>query len=241
MMANGWTSSLPQAGSGPRADRRSWHAAGDRDVQPGGKAGRPGSSPTARTARRGCQPRARRTAQGVAGAADAVADLQGLVGDGVVGLADAAAVQVPPSRLVFDVRGAGRCSSRLPYTPAGACGGSCGVTFTARDDRAAAGGLGRWGVVQGGGLLGQGDDLLVGEVGGLDPAGDAVFGAQPGHAACLGVDLFGGVALDGPPWPEDGVGAGFGGAAERPPVAEQVPQRGGDDVGARAAGWPRRR
>ena len=71
---------------------------------------------------------------------------------------------------------------------------------------------------------GEVDDLLVGEVGGLDPAGDAVFGAQPGHAAGLGVDLGGGVALVGPAVPEDGVGAGFGGAAEGPPVAEQVPQ-----------------
>src|SRR5215472_13016431 len=85
-----------------------------------------------------------------------------------------------------------------------------------------------------GGPSSQVDDLVVGEVGGLDPAGDAVFGAQPADAAGLGVDLGGRVAHAGPAVAEDGVGAGFGGAAERPPVAEQVAQAGGDDVGR----WP---
>ena len=75
-----------------------------------------------------------------------------------------------------------------------------------------------------GGPGGQVDDVLIGEVGGLDPAGDAVFGAQPADAAGLGVDLGGRVALAGPAVPEDGVGGGFRTAAKRLPVAEQVPQ-----------------
>src|SRR5262249_49448912 len=82
-----------------------------------------------------------------------------------------------------------------------------------------------------GGPPGQVDDLLVGEVGGFDPAGDAVLGAQPADTAGLGVDLGGRVAHAGPAVAEDGVAAGFGGAAEGPPVAEQVGQAGGDDVG----------
>ena len=94
------------------------------------------------------------------------------------------------------------------------------------------------------GLSGPGgevDDVVVGQVGGLDAAGDAVFGAQPGDPARLGVDFLGGVALGRPAVPQDGVRGSLGGAAERPPVAEQVAQRGGDDVGRWAAGWPRRR
>src|SRR5690348_1010672 len=85
-----------------------------------------------------------------------------------------------------------------------------------------------------GGPVGQVDDLLVGQVGGLDPPRDAVLGAQPADAAGLRVDLGGRVALVGPAMTEDGVAAGFGGAAEGPPVAEQVAQAGGDDVGR----WP---
>ena len=47
------------------------------------------------------------------------ADLDGLVGDGVVGLADAAAEQVQPGGLVLDMRGQpGRCSLLVPNTPA---------------------------------------------------------------------------------------------------------------------------
>src|SRR5262249_35237761 len=93
------------------------------------------------------------------------------------------------------------------------------------------------GVVGGAGLggpVGQVDDLLVGEVGGFDPAGDAVFGPEPADAAGLRVDLGRGVALVGPAVTEDGVTAGFGGAAEGPPVAEQVAQAGGDYVSR----WP---
>src|SRR5262249_1372776 len=63
------------------------------------------------------------------------------------------------------------------------------------------------------------------------PAGDAVFGAQPADAAGLGVDLGGRVAHAGPAVAQDGVRGRLGGAAEGPPVAEQVPQAGGDDVG----------
>jgi len=50
-------------------------------------------------------------------------------------------------------------------------------------------------VVGGAGLGGPGgevDDLLIGEVGGFDPAGDAVLSSEPGHAAGLRVDLGGG-------------------------------------------------
>src|SRR5207248_4029990 len=91
------------------------------------------------------------------------------------------------------------------------------------------------GVVRGASLCcpgGQVDDLLVGQVGGLDPPRDAVLGPQPAHAPCLRVDLGGRVPLVGPAVAEDRVRAGLGGAAERPPVAEQIPQAGGDDVRA---------
>src|SRR5215472_11151750 len=101
--------------------------------------------------------------------------------------------------------------------------GSCGVTLSQRDDLAALAGGGLADGAERGGVFGEGDDVVVGEVGGLDPAGDAVFGPQPGHPAGLGVDVFGGVTLGRPPVSEDGVGGGFGGAAERPPVPEQVP------------------
>ena len=39
------------------------------------------------------------------------------------------------------------------------------------------------------------DDLFIGEAGGLDAAGDAVFGAEPGPPARLGIDVPGGAAL----------------------------------------------
>ena len=73
-------------------------------------------------------------------------------------------------------------------------------------------------------------DVGVGEVRGLDPAGGAGFGQEPGDAAGEGVDAGGGVAFPGPAVPQDGVGAGVGGAAEGPPVAEQVPEAGVDDL-----------
>jgi hypothetical protein len=75
--------------------------------------------------------------------------------------------------------------------------------------------------------VGEVDNVVVGEVSGLDAAGDAVFGAEPADAAGLRVDLFGGVALVGPAVAEDGVRGRLGGAAEGPPVAEQIPQAGG--------------
>src|SRR6266851_821253 len=81
-----------------------------------------------------------------------------------------------------------------------------------------------------GGVGGQVLDVVVGEVGGLDAAGGAGLGQEPGHAACEGVDGGGGVALSGPAVAQDGVGGGVGGAAEGPPVAEQVAQGGVDDL-----------
>src|SRR5215831_12537089 len=48
------------------------------------------------------------------------------------------------------------------------------------------------------GVGGQVLDVGVGEVGGLDPAGDAGLGQQPGHPAGERVDRSGGVALPGP-------------------------------------------
>jgi len=57
-----------------------------------------------------------------------------------------------------------------------------------------------------GGVGGQVLDVCVGEVGGLDAAGDAGFGEQPGHAACKRVDGRGGVACCCPAVPEHGVG-----------------------------------
>src|SRR5215470_352204 len=71
---------------------------------------------------------------------------------------------------------------------------------------------------------GQVGDVGVGEVGGLNAAGDAGFGQQPADAPGEGIDLGGGVALVGPALAEYGVAAAIGGAPECPPVGEQVPQ-----------------
>src|SRR5450755_3671531 len=81
-----------------------------------------------------------------------------------------------------------------------------------------------------GGVVGQGDDLVIGQVGGLDLAGDAAFGDQVGHAGVGVVDVGGVEAGFGPAVAEDDVAAAGGGAAECGPVAEQVPDGLGDDV-----------
>src|SRR5271165_2920642 len=77
---------------------------------------------------------------------------------------------------------------------------------------------------------GEVGDVLIGEVGGFDPPGDAGLGQQPADAPGQGVDAGGGVALACPAVPEDHIGAGIGGAPERPPVAEQVPHGRVDDL-----------
>src|SRR4029077_12494109 len=59
---------------------------------------------------------------------------------------------------------------------------------------------------------------------------DAGLGQQPADPACEGVDVGGGVAFGGPALAEHDVGGGVGGAPERPPVGEQVPHRGVDDL-----------
>ena len=81
-----------------------------------------------------------------------------------------------------------------------------------------------------GGVVGQGDDVGVGQVGDLDPLGDAAFGDEEGFAGVGGADVGGGESGVGPAVAEDDVGAAGGGAAERGAVAEQVAQALGDDV-----------
>ena len=81
-----------------------------------------------------------------------------------------------------------------------------------------------------GGVVGQGDDVLVGQVGGFDLLGDAAFGDQIGHAGVDRADGGGVEAGFGPAVAEDDVAAAGGGAAEGGPVAEQVPDAFGDDV-----------
>ena len=58
------------------------------------------------------------------------------------------------------------------------------------------------------------------------PVSDSSQDDAPGER----VDLGGGVALVGPAVAQHRVGAGVGGAAERPPVAEQVPHGRVDDL-----------
>src|SRR6185437_16826136 len=93
-------------GSGPGGRGRSWHAAGDGDVQAGGDvlAG-PARDQGWEQPIRDIAPGAGRAAQGIAGVTGAAADLEFLVGDGVVDRADGATIQVQPGRLVLDVRG----------------------------------------------------------------------------------------------------------------------------------------
>jgi hypothetical protein len=88
-------------------------------------------------------------------------------------------------------------------------------------------------------LRGEVNDLVVGEVGGLDPAWLAVLGAQQRHAACLGVDqrLVGSIpASRCPALTQDAVRGRAGGAAEGPAVAKQVTQRRVDDLMRRPLG-----
>src|SRR5436190_22586785 len=85
-----------------------------------------------------------------------------------------------------------------------------------------------------GGVVGQGDDVGVGQVGTLDPLGDAAFGDEQAFALVDRADGGGGVAASGPAVAEDDVGRAVRSAAERGTVAEQVAQALGDDVD----GWP---
>src|SRR6266542_6955986 len=73
-------------------------------------------------------------------------------------------------------------------------------------------------------------DVVVGEVSGLDPLRDAGLGQQPADAAGERVDVGGGVAFVGPAVAEHHIRAGICGAAECPPVAEQVPHGRVDDL-----------
>src|SRR5439155_18252915 len=85
-----------------------------------------------------------------------------------------------------------------------------------------------------GGVVGQGDDVGVGQVGDLDPLGDAAFGDEQAFAGVGRGDAGGGESGGGQVVAEDDVGGAGGGAAERGAVAEQVAQAVGDDV----ARWP---
>ena len=93
-------------------------------------------------------------------------------------------------------------------------------------------GLGGGGAAGPGGVVGQGDDVGVGEVGGFDLLGDAAFGDQVRHPGVDRADRGGVEAGFGPAVAEDDVAAAGAGAAERGPVAEQVPDAFGDDVHA---------
>src|SRR5271165_3188907 len=86
------------------------------------------------------------------------------------------------------------------------------------------------GAAEGGGVGGQAGDVVVGQVGDLDAAGDAALGDQPAQPLVGGGDAGGGEALAGPAVAEDDVAAAIRGAAERRAVAEQVAQALGDDV-----------
>ena len=55
-------------------------------------------------------------------------------------------------------------------------------------------------------MVGQGDDVGVGQVGGLDPLGDAAFGDEEGFARVDRADVGGGVSGAGPAVAEDDVG-----------------------------------
>src|SRR4029077_4433862 len=81
-----------------------------------------------------------------------------------------------------------------------------------------------------GGVVGQGPDVDIGQVGGLDPLRDAAFGDQQGFAGVDRADVGGGGPGAGPAVAQDDVAAAGGGAAACGAVAEQVPQALGDDV-----------
>src|SRR6266536_382454 len=72
-----------------------------------------------------------------------------------------------------------------------------------------------------GGVVGQGGDVGVGQVGDLDPFGDAAFGDELAFAGVGRGDVGGGDPGGGPAVAEDDVAAAGGGAAERGAVAEQ--------------------
>src|SRR6185437_9011842 len=84
------------------------------------------------------------------------------------------------------------------------------------------------------GVVGQGPDVVIGQVGGLDPLGDAAFGDEQGFAGVDGADVGGGEPGAGPAVAQDDVGGAGGGAAAGGAVAEQVAQALGDDVDR----WP---
>src|SRR6185437_10903516 len=96
--------------------------------------------------------------------------------------------------------------------------------------RACGGGGEPLGAAGPGGVVGQGPDVGVGQVGGLDPLGDAAFGDQQRFAGVDRADVGGGESGAGPAVAEDDVGGAGGGAAARGAVAEQVPQALGNDV-----------
>src|SRR2546429_2074040 len=83
-----------------------------------------------------------------------------------------------------------------------------------------------------GGVVGQGDDVGVGQVGDLDPLGQAAFGDELAFAGVGRGDVGGGESGGGQVVAEDDVAAAGGGAAEGGAVAEQVTQALGDDVHA---------
>src|ERR1700759_1758716 len=83
-----------------------------------------------------------------------------------------------------------------------------------------------------GGVVGQGDDVGVGQVGDLDPFGEAAFGDELAFAGVGRGDVGGGESGGGQVVAEDDVAAAGGGAAEGGAVAEQVAQALGDDVHA---------
>src|SRR5438034_3980433 len=74
-----------------------------------------------------------------------------------------------------------------------------------------------------GGVVGQGDDVGVGQVGDLDPLGNATFGDELAFAGVGRRDVGGGESGGGQVVAEDDVAAAGGGAAERGAVTEQVP------------------
>src|SRR5690348_7171874 len=82
-------------------------------------------------------PRARRAAQGGAGPAGDEADLDGLIGHGVVGLPYAAAGAVQPGGLVFDMCGAaGGCSFLFTSATLGGGSGAGHAASPSRSGRA---------------------------------------------------------------------------------------------------------
>src|SRR5690348_6202824 len=87
-----------------------------------------------------------------------------------------------------------------------------------------------------GGVVGQGDDVGVSQVGDLDPLGQAAFGDELAFAGVGRGDVGGGESGGGQVVAEDDVAAAGGGAAEGGAVAEQVAQALGDDVDGRPLG-----